>query len=246
MKNDEKEAIKQYGKSFKAYHNWRTKESPQGWFYNDYLEIPAVNDLLGDIRGKKVLDFGCGTGIYAKALVKKGAEVKGFDISEDMFSIARKENPSLDLRQGSGYKIPFKEKFDIVLASLVVHYFDDWNKMFQEVARVLKKGGYFIFSTGNPVMESVKKEKQDVNYFHDKNICVSWKDNEGKEMKMCYYHKTYEKIIRTIIENSFEITDYRDCFPIGKAKRIFPKEYEEFSKKPLFTAWKVKKKSNIF
>jgi SAM-dependent methyltransferase len=245
MEKDEKKAIEQYGKSFRAYHEWRTKENPQGWFYNDYLEIPAVNELLGDIKGKKVLDFGCGTGIYVKVLVKKGAKVKGFDISEDMLVIAKEENPQLDLRRGSGYEIPFKEKFDIVLASLVVHYLKDWDKMFQEISRVLKKGGYFVFSTGNPVMESVKKmkkRKQEVNYFCDMITSVPWKDNEGKDMRMFYYHKTYEKIIRTIIKNGFEIVDYRDCFPIRKAKKIFPQEYEEFSKKPLFTAWKVKKK----
>ncbi len=245
MKKDEKEAIRQYAKSFKAYHEWRTKENPEGWFYNDYLEIPAVNELLGNIKGKKILDFGCGTGIYANTLAKKGAVVKGFDVSEEMLSIAREENPQLDLRRGSGYKIPFKEKFDIVLASLVVHYLNNWDKMFQEVSRVLKKNGHFVFSTGNPVMESVKNEKRgkkEVNYFCDTNICVGWKDNKGKDMKMCYYHKTYEKIIRTIIKNSFLIVDYRDCFPIKKAKQIFPKEYEEFSRKPLFTAWKVKKK----
>ncbi len=242
MKKDEGEAIRQYAKSFEAYHHWRTKENPKGWFYNDYLEVPAVNELLGDIRGKKVLDFGCGTGIYIKILIKKGAIVKGFDISNDMLSIARKENPQLDLRQGSGYDIPFREKFDIVLASLVVHYLSDWNKMFQEIARVLRKGGYFVFSTGNPVVGTVKKRDQGANYFHDKKVSVGWKDNDGGEMRMYYYHKTYEEIIRTIIKNGFEIVDYRDCFPIRRAKKNFPKEYERYSKEPLFSAWKIKKK----
>ncbi len=242
LKKDEKEAAEQYARSFKSYHSWRTKENPQGWFYNDHLEIPAVNKLLGNVEGKKILDFGCGTGIYTKKLAKKGAVVKGFDISEEMLSIARKENLQLDLRKGSGYEIPFKEKFDIVLASLVVHYLKDWDEMFQEVSRVLKKGGYFIFSTGNPVMESIKKSKQEVDYFHDGKFCADWKDNTGKEMKMHYYHKTYEKIIQAIIKNKFEIVDYKDCFPIKKAKKIFPEEYDKYSREPLFTAWKIKKK----
>ena len=38
-----------------------------------------------------------------------------------------------------------------------MHYLKDWDKMFKEVSNVLKSGGYFIFSTGNPVAEARKK-----------------------------------------------------------------------------------------
>ena len=193
MKKDEKEAIQNYSRSFMAFHNWRTKENPQGWFYNDFLEIPVISSLLGDVKKKKILDFGCGTGIYTKTLVEKGAKVKGFDISEEMLSIAKKNNSKLDLRRGSGYSIPFEEKFDIVLASLVVHYLKDWDQMLKEVSRVLKKGGYFVFSTGNPVAEARKtikigKKKVKVfdDYFGKEKVYVGWKDNDGKKMKMSY------------------------------------------------------------
>jgi SAM-dependent methyltransferase len=159
MKPEEKSAKREYDFMAEHYHNWRTKENPQGWFYNELLEMPATLSLLGEVRGKRLLDFGCGTGIYAKLLTKKGAIVKGFDISPEMIKIAKRENPNLDLKVGSGYKIPFDEKFDIVLASLVVHYLEDWNKMFKEISRVLKTGGYFLFSTGNPVYETRERLK---------------------------------------------------------------------------------------
>ena len=47
MKLEEKEAIKKYSKSAEAYHNLRTKENPNGWFYNELLEMPATLELLG-------------------------------------------------------------------------------------------------------------------------------------------------------------------------------------------------------
>ena len=165
-----------------------------------------------------------------------------------MLDIAKKENPNLDLKLGSGYNIPFQEKFDIVFASLVVHYLKDWNKMFTEVSRILNKGGHFIFSTGNPVAEARKKikvgnKKISVldNYFKEGKIYANWKNNEGKNIKMSAYHRTYETIIKTIRNNNFEIIDYKDCFPIKKAKKLFPKDYREYSKKPFFCAWKVRK-----
>ena len=84
MKTDENIAKKNYDISAKAYHNLRTIENPQGWFYNELLEMPSTLELLGNVKGKKILDFGCGSGIYAKLLTKKGAKIKGFYISNEI------------------------------------------------------------------------------------------------------------------------------------------------------------------
>jgi SAM-dependent methyltransferase len=252
MKSDEKEASKFYNKVAGIYHDMRTKDHPEGWFYNELLEMPAVLELLGNVRGKKILDFGCGTGIYAKMLTKKGAIVKGFDISKEMINIAKKNNPELDLKVGSGYKIPFHEKFDIVIACLVMDYFEDWNKVFREVSRVLKQGGAFIFSVGNPVSECVKKIDirgkkvivfGKVNYFDEKNNYAKWKFVKipKKKIKVPSYHKTYETVIKTILQNSFSISGYKDAFPARKAKTLFPEDYARFSKQPYFCVWRARK-----
>ena len=245
----EKEVSNKYDFMAEHYHNWRTKKNPKGWFYNEMLEMPATFGLLENIKGKKILDFGCGSGIYAKILTKKGAKVKGFDISPQMIKIAKEENPKLDLKIASGYKIPFKEKFDIVLAALVIDYFNDWDRVFKQVNKVLKKGGYFIFSQGNPVEECKKKIKirgKTIkvlgDYFTEKKIYNIWKNIKGKDLRMPTYHKTYETIIKTIIKNGFEIADYKDCFPLKKAKKLFPSDYKEYSKRPFFCVWKVRKK----
>lgn len=247
---EEKEAGKAYDLMAEDYHFDRTKRYPQGWFYNELLEMPATLELLGNVRGKKILDFGCGSGIYAKLLTKKGAKIKGFDNSQAMLNIARRNNPTLDLRKGSGYKIPFKEKFDIVYAALVIDYFDDWDKVFKQVYRVLNKGGVFIFSAGNPVSECLKtmyfgRKKYKVmgmrDYFDEKVHHANWTLAE-KVVAVPSYHKTYETIIKTILRNGFEIVDYKDTFPLKKAKKLFPKDYALYSKIPYFCVFKIKKK----
>lgn len=53
MKPDELEARKKYDIVGEHYHNWRTKLNPKGWVYNEYLEMPATFELLGNLRGKK-------------------------------------------------------------------------------------------------------------------------------------------------------------------------------------------------
>ena len=164
-------------------------------------EMPAVLGLLEDVKGKKILDLGCGSGIYAKLLTKKGAIVKGFDISPEMIRIAKQENPNLDLKVGTADKIPFNEKFDIVLASLVVHYIKDWSKMFKEIRRVLKDEGILIFSTGNPMSESVERVKYKGKtfrvyggYFNERKLHYKWDTPTGKT-DVFAYHITYETLV---------------------------------------------------
>lgn len=251
MKPDEKDAKKAYETMANDYHKIRIKKGEIGKFYNEMLEMPTTLELLGNVKGKKVLDWGCGSGIYAKILTKKGAKVKGFDISPTMIKIAKEDNPKLDLRVGSGTKIPFKEKFDIVVASLAIHYLKDWNKVLKEVRRVLKKNGYFIFSVGNPFTHTCKKEKIKgkkmrvmgiKSYFKDHKLSADWKLPNGKTAVIVTYVKTYEEMINIILRNNFEIVGYKDTFPLKKAKKLFPEEYELNSKIPFFCVWKVRKR----
>jgi len=64
--NLKKEARTTYNKIAKNYHAFRTKKNPLGWVYNEFLEMPTTLKLLGDVKGKKVLDLGCGTEFMPK------------------------------------------------------------------------------------------------------------------------------------------------------------------------------------
>ncbi len=244
MKVEEKEAREKYDEICEVYHN--SRNFGEGNFYNQMLEMPTTLKLLGKVKGKKILDFGCGTGIYANLLTKKGAIVKGFDISPNMIKIAKKENPRLDLRIGSGNKIHFKEKFDIVIAPLVVSYMKDWKRIFKQINTLLRDKGIFIFSLRNPVIDSLERiqekknmvfEVKAINYFEEKKIYHKW-----KKIEMPHYHKTYETLIKTVLESGFEIIGYKDAFPLKKSKKIFPDEYRVYSQIPLFCIWKVRRK----
>jgi hypothetical protein len=70
---------------------------------------------------------------------------------------------------------------------------------------------------------------------------VSWSTGQ-KKTRVPGYHKTYETIIKTILRNGFEIVDYKDCYPMKKAKKLFPQYYKSYSKSPYFAVFKVRKK----
>ncbi|CNF51759.1 class I SAM-dependent methyltransferase [Yersinia kristensenii] len=118
--------------------------------YRQYLEIPTLEGLLGDLSGLKVLDFGCGPGFLSRWLHSKGAEsVVGYDISEGMLDYAKfkeKQQP-----QGISYLSALDDsltgEFDLVLAVYVMPYAPDKEKllsMSQAMARLLKSGGRLI------------------------------------------------------------------------------------------------------
>ena len=222
------------------------KKRKEKIIYNDYNEVPATLSFLRNIRQKKVLDLGCGSGIYAKILKRRGAIVYGIDISPKMIELAKKNVKGVDFRVGTVYKLPYNsETFDIVLASLVVHYFANLNKAFKEIRRVLKKNGVFIFSGDNPVVITTHRMKGKPreyrifgNYFKEGKLYAYW---PIFGVRMPYQHFTFQTWIKTIVKNKFVIEDYIDTKTIKKAEKIDRGVYNFTSKVPWFFVMKLRK-----
>lgn len=119
----------------------------------DYLnsfENDVVLKFLGNLKGKKVLDIGCGTGRIIKNLMEAGAKVVAADVSEEMLKVTKKKFKDAEIVCADIENLPFKDKsFDCVLALFVVVHLRDLQKAFDEVYRVLKDGGTFIVSNIN-------------------------------------------------------------------------------------------------
>ena len=120
--------------------NWRTA-----------FEVVARE---ADLRGRRVLDLGCGTGRLSAVLAEGGfARVWGVDTSPEMLAVAREKLPAaVGLKEGRAELLPFRDAwFDRVVMWLVVHLVDR-PAAFQEVGRVLVPGGCLAivtFATGH-------------------------------------------------------------------------------------------------
>jgi len=104
---------------------------------------------LGDLRGRRVLDVGCGTGVLLLALAERAdAKVWGVEPSEEMRAAAKARVPrGVGLRAGSAESLPFRDGwFDGVTYSLVVHLVER-HRAFAEAARVLVPGGRVVIAT---------------------------------------------------------------------------------------------------
>jgi ubiquinone/menaquinone biosynthesis C-methylase UbiE len=243
---DEKRAVNVYSGLANEYHKSRKNKT----FYNDFIEMPNMIKMLGDVKNKKILDWGCGSGIYIDNLKSKCKRIKGFDISSEMVEIARKLNPEQDIRVGSGLNIPFKEKFDIVFVSLSIHYIKNLDPVFKEVRRILKKGGVFIFSTTNPLAKIGVDKKIggknykvmfELDYFKLDKFDINFKKN-GKKVKVLNYLIKTGDVVDLANRFGFDIVKYEDAKPLKVSKRLFPEEYKCYSRIPLFSIWKLRLK----
>ena len=121
--------------------------------FNAHYERPEMLRLAGDVAGRRILDAGCGSGPLTAALRDAGAVVTGLDASTAMVDLARQRlGEDADLHVADlGAPLPFDDKaFDDAVASLVLHYLEDWAGPLAELRRVLEPGGRLILSVNHP------------------------------------------------------------------------------------------------
>jgi len=104
--------------------------------------------LLGDVRGKTVLDLGCGAGQNLLPLVKRGARAIGIDVSPDLIALARKRlaetSVEATLKVGSAYDTGLPDSsVDVIFCISLIHHLDI-GQVCREMLRILSKGATVI------------------------------------------------------------------------------------------------------
>jgi SAM-dependent methyltransferase len=114
--------------------------------------------LLGDVDGRRVVDFGCGSGANTALLADRGAHVWAIDISEDLLRLGQRRLAvsgragGATFIAGSAHDLPFPDaSIDVVFGMAILHHLD-LDLVSREVRRVLKPGGRAIFK--EPVRNS--------------------------------------------------------------------------------------------
>ena len=143
--------------------------------YNAHYDRPAVLDLLGDVAGARILDVGCGSGLYAAELVRRGADVIGFDSSARLVKHALERVGSLADLRVHDLRDPLNwiddESVDQAIMALVIHHLEDPVPALREVHRALKPGGRLVVSTVHPIADW---RQFGGSYFTDELIDDTW------------------------------------------------------------------------
>jgi ubiquinone/menaquinone biosynthesis C-methylase UbiE len=115
------------------------------WTLNEEQQGPTYDAVLARVGGERVLDVGCGTGVFLRLCADRGAEVAGLDASEDLLAVARERVPEGDLRCGDLQVLPYPDgAFDLVTGFGSFFYAADVPAALREAARVTRAGGAVV------------------------------------------------------------------------------------------------------
>lgn len=172
----------------------------------------GVNEFLGDVKGKQVLEVGCGSGKMSALLAASGAKVTAFDLSPISIDVARTRgminelDSLMQLAVAAGERLPFaNNSFDILFGRAILHHLDV-SMGAEEIYRVLKPGGKAVFIEPmgmNPIL----------NYVRD-NIPYADKNPVGDDEPLNY---------RQIKQwgEPFDKFEYREVHLLGMVERAF-------------------------
>jgi SAM-dependent methyltransferase len=176
-----------------------------GWGVYDVPEDDV--QALGDVRGLRALEFGCGACQFGIKVAQRGAVVTGLDLSLTQLRHGLENMEETGVRlpivEGDGERLPFADgSFDLVFCDHGVMGFADPYRTIPEVARVLRPGGRFVFNGTTPW------------------IWVAWGDQEEdlpptREMRADYF----EMRSRSFEDPEWATTEFQ--LPYGAWIRLF-------------------------
>ena len=160
-----------------AIEQWNTtatreameETATDGDFCKRHLANPTLLRLLGDVRGRRVLDAGCGNGYFSRMLAERGAQVVGVEPAGSMADFAREKEA--ELGQGIRYvqadltelteltqpnQLPaLGGPFDAVVCSMVLMAIPDWKPAMRACVELARPGGLFVFGLVHPAFEQL-------------------------------------------------------------------------------------------
>lgn len=120
--------------------------------------------LCGELKGRRVLELGCGAAQSAISFAKAGAKAIGVDASAAQLAYGRKlaeaEEVRVELHHGDMADIGFltSASVDLVFSAMSLQYVDDVNRVFRQVHRVLKTDAPFVFSVPHPAAMALDQD----------------------------------------------------------------------------------------
>lgn len=144
-------------------HFWDALHGDFGNAFHQQLVEPSVFQLLELQAGEAVLDVGCGNGALARRLAQRGANVTAFDFSEELIRLAKARDLALsssvnfhiiDGTDEAAMLALGEKRFDAVTCTMALMDMPAIGPIFRAAARLLRRGGRFVFATQHPAFNS--------------------------------------------------------------------------------------------
>lgn len=132
--------------------DWQIQVGDEGDSNRRLNSDPVLWEFLGDVRGLRVLDAGCGTGYLSRKLHERGAHVTGVDLAERMLELARARSSAIDYRLDSCTTLATiaDASFDCLVSNYVLMDIPDLEAAVSAFSRVLKPNGVAVLVFSHP------------------------------------------------------------------------------------------------
>ena len=204
--------------------------------YNALYDRPAMLELIGRVAGLEVLDAGCGPGLYAEELVRRGARVTGVDASPEMVELARARVGAHatfrvhDLAEPLAWAAD--GSFDLAVMALVIHHVDDRVALLREVHRVLRPGGHLVVSTHHPMADWLRLGG---SYFDVAPVEEVWRE----DWEVRFWRLPLDATSAEIAAAGFLIERIVEPRPTRELARRFPEVHAKLSERPSFILFRL-------
>src|SRR5688500_11352819 len=141
--------------AYQETHGAVLSEKPLAW---GVWRIPESDlGVLGQVKGRDVLELGCGAAQWTFALRQRGARAVGLDLSDGQLAYARRafaSQAAVSLVQADAVSLPFRdEAFDMVFCDHGATVFAAPESVVAQVSRVLRPAGLFAFCMSTPIRD---------------------------------------------------------------------------------------------
>lgn len=197
-------------------------------------EWHQLRPLLPELRGKRVLDLGCGYGWHCKYAADQGAaQVLGVDQSTRMIARARQRNPAPQIEYRvctlEQYEYP-QQRFDLVISNLVLHYLEDLDGIYRKVFHTLKPGGVFLFNIEHPTFTAgvnqqwVMEGERRLYWPVDDYYYPGPRQSDFLGHTIVKQHHTLTQILGGLLRTGFRIEAVEEAMPPEQWRELMPEE----------------------
>lgn len=197
---------------------------------NDFRNYNLYMFLASLVRGKRVLDIGCGSGFLLDFLSKKGYKTIGVEPNEELIRLAKQRDPGLDIRKGNAEDLDsiILDEVDTVLAVDAVEHLNDDVSTLKRILRHLSSGGRFILVVpAYPWLYGRRDKKYGHFRRYSRNKLENTLVGEGFRVKYSRYWNMlgvlpyifYEKVLNKELET--ELREKKGGIVTGFIKKMF-------------------------
>ena len=203
-------------------------------------EWPAIQAMLPDLHGRRVVDLGCGFGWASRWMREQGASsVLGLDLSQNMIERARADtsDPAITYRIADLDTLDLPEaSFDLAYSSLAFHYVQDFARLARAIRKALAPAGHLVFSIEHPIFMAAAHP----HWSSDQDGRMTWPVNrysvEGERRTDWFakgvlkYHRTLGTTLNTLIEAGLQVRRVEEFAPTPEQIQEMPELAEELER----------------